>query len=292
MESFVILAVSAISSGCLYGLVGMALAIIYSASKLINFAQGEFVMLGSMCAYVLIVVAGVGFVPSMLLAAAMVGVVGIAVMKFVMAPHLARGTASFSMIIVLMGVSIFIGQATLIATGAVGYSVPYAFGSGSRMIFGVPLQPHHFLVIGVTILVTIGYWFLMNRSMLGLATRAVGFNRDMAFLTGINVSRIVMFSFLLSAAISGLAGALVAPLIGFRPLMGMALVFKGFMALVIGGGFGKPYGALLGGIFIAALSTLLTGLGFSEFADAATFLAMLAVIIWRPTGLTNQADDH
>lgn len=292
MESFVILAVSAISSGCLYGLVGMALAIIYSASKLINFAQGEFVMLGAMCAYLLIVVSGFGFLPSMLLAAAIVGLVGIGVMKFVMAPHLARGTSSFSMIIVLMGVSIFIGQATLIGTGAVGHSVPYAFGSGSRMFFGVPLQPHHFLVIGVTALVTIGYWFLMNRSMLGLATRAVGFNRDMAFLTGINVSRIVMFSFLLSAAISGLAGALVAPLVGFRPLMGMALVFKGFMALVIGGGFGKPYGALLGGIFIAALSTLLTGLGFSEFADAATFLAMLAVIIWRPTGLTNQADDH
>jgi branched-chain amino acid transport system permease protein len=113
----------------------------------------------------------------------------------------------------------------------------------------------------------------------------------MSYLTGINVSRIVMFSFLLSAAISGLTGALAAPLLGARPLMGMPLVFKGFMALVVGGGFGKPYGALLGGLFIAMLGTLLTGLGFSEFSEVTTFLVMLAVIIWRPTGLTNQAEE-
>jgi len=288
METFSILAVSAISIGCVYGLVGMSLAVIYNVSNVINFAQGEFVMVGAVVAYALTGPLGMGYVPTVVVAAVSVGALGYIVVKLAVGPHLARGTAEFPMIIVLMGVSIGISQIVLLITGPVGHSVPYAFGPQTITILGIPIQPHNFLIIGMTILVAIGYWFLMKHTMLGMATRAVGFNRDMAHLTGISVMRIVVFVFVLSGLISGMTGALVAPLIGAQPLMGLDLVFKGFMALVLGGGFSNPYGALLGGITISVLSTTLVGFGYGSISEVSIFLAMLAVIVWRPTGLMGE----
>jgi branched-chain amino acid transport system permease protein len=140
------------------------------------------------------------------------------------------------------------------------------------------------IIIVSTVILVISYWFCLNKTLWGTALRATGFNRDASTLMGIQTSRMVAVAFVMGGVIASLAGILCAPLAAFNALGGLPLGINGFIALIVGG-WGNPYAAVLGGITLGLIRSLLTGYFSSTHAEVATFLVLMVVLQLKPTGL-------
>jgi branched-chain amino acid transport system permease protein len=151
-------------------------------------------------------------------------------------------------------------------------------------IIGLSIDHQGVLIIIATVLLVIGYWFLLNKTRLGLALRATGFNREVSIILGVQTSKMVGLSFLISGVIAGIAGILCAPLSAFNALQGLPLAVNGFIAVIVGG-WGNPYAAVLGGITLGLVRALLTGYFSSAHAEMATFIVLIIVLTSKPQGL-------
>jgi branched-chain amino acid transport system permease protein len=150
--------------------------------------------------------------------------------------------------------------------------------------WGVFIDSQGVLIIISTVLLVIAYWFLLNKTHLGTALRATGFNREVSTLMGIQTSKMVGLSFVVSGVIAAIAGVLCAPLSPFTSTEGLPLGVNGFIALIVGG-WGNPYAAVLGGITLGLIRGLLTGYLSSAHAELATFFVLILVLTLKPNGL-------
>jgi len=140
------------------------------------------------------------------------------------------------------------------------------------------------LIVLTTLALVIAYWLLLNKTRTGAALRATGFNREVSTLLGIQTSRMVCLSFVISSVIAAIAGILCAPLSAYTALDGLPLAVNGFIALIVGG-WGNPYAAVLGGITLGVIRALLTGYFSSTHAELATFVVLLFVLTVKPSGI-------
>jgi branched-chain amino acid transport system permease protein len=272
---------SGITVGAVYALVALGFTIIYNASDVVNFAQGEFVMLGGMITFVAYT-AGVPLPLAALLAIVVTAAVGVAMNKLAIEP--ARGAPVVSLIIITIGASIFIRGVAQIVFGKQIHTFPAFSGDEPIRVLGATILPQSLWVIGGAVAVFIGLWIFFTRTLTGSALLATSNNRLAAQLVGINTKFIMTLSFALSAGIGALAGVLVTPITLTSYDVGLALALKGFAAAMLGG-MGNPKGALVGGLLLGLLEALTAGYLSSQYKDAAAFIVILAVLFFMPQGL-------
>jgi branched-chain amino acid transport system permease protein len=273
--------ISGITIGAIYAVIALGFTIIYNSTEVINFAQGEFVMLGGMAVIALISI-GLPLGLSFILAVLSVTLVGITLERFTIRP--ARSSSPITLIIITVGASIFLRGMAMMLWGKDALGLKPFTGSDPIHVAGATLVPQSLWVLGVTVVVTVGLQFFYKRTITGKAMRACAFNRRAASLVGISVNRMVLVSFALSAAIGAAAGIVIVPITLCGYDVGTMLGLKGFCAAVLGG-LGSSPGSILGGFLLGVLEALGAGLISSGFKDAIAFFVLLLVLFIRPSGL-------
>ncbi len=272
---------SGVTVGAVYALVALGFTIIYNASDVVNFAQGEFVMLGGMFT-VFAFEAGLPLPLAALLAIIATAAIGVALNKLAIEP--ARGAPVVSLIIITIGASILIRGLTQIAFDKQLHRFPAFSGDAPIQIVGATMLPQSLWVIAGALAIFVGLWLFFTRTLTGRAVLATANNRIAAQLVGINTKYVMTLSFALSAAIGALAGVLVTPITLTGYDIGIALALKGFAAAMLGG-MGNPKGALVGGLLLGVIEALTAGYLSSQYKDAAAFVIILAVLFAMPQGL-------
>jgi branched-chain amino acid transport system permease protein len=278
---------SGLSNGAIYALIGFGFAVIYNATGIINFAQGEFVMLGGILTIFFLSVLHVPLVPAILLAIVASTLVGVLFERLAIRPL--KDASPLSMIIITIGASIFIRGAAMLLWGKDTHALP-AFSSNEPLyIAGATILPQHLWLLGVTFLIIIASRLFFNHSIVGKAMRACSYNPRAAGLVGINVKNMVMLSFALSSAIGSLAGIIIAPLTMTSYDVGVMLGLKGFCAVIIGG-MSSGMGTILGGFLLGLLESLGAGFISASYKDAIAFIILLLILFIRPEGLFKQKE--
>lgn len=272
---------SGVTIGAIFGIVALGFTMIYNVSGVVNFAQGEFVMLGGMLT-VTGIAAGLPYALAALLAIALVCLLSVGLFDFAIRP--ARGAPVFVLIIITIGASILVRGLAKIAYGAQPRSLPGVFGEEPLRVAGAVILPQSVLLIVVSIAIFGGLFLLMRHTAIGHAVVASSYNPKAAQLVGIDVASMTRFSFALSAGIAALSGILIAPITLVSYDMGTMLALKGFAAAILGG-MGNPLGSVLGGLIVGLVESFAAGYVSSQYKDAAAFLIIVLVLFAMPNGL-------
>jgi branched-chain amino acid transport system permease protein len=270
-----------VTVGAIYALVALGFTLIYNSSHVINFAQGEFVMIGGM-ATVFLIAAGVPMPLAVAAAIALGTLVGMALEKFAIEP---AGRASVvSLIIITIGASIFLRGLAQLVWDKKLHALPPFTGDAPIDVAGATILPQSLWIFAVTVfLVLVLRWFFA-RTLLGKAMLAVANNRAAAQLVGINVRRVQLASFALSASLGAVAGILIAPITLTAYDIGTMIGLKGFAAAILGG-LGSGPGAILGGLVLGVVEALGAGYLSSAYKDAIAFVIILLVLFFLPRGI-------
>jgi branched-chain amino acid transport system permease protein len=272
---------SGVTLGATYALVGIGFSIIYNASNVINFAQGEFVMLGGM-ATVFLIGAGVPMPLAILIAILIAGLVGLAFERFAIEP--ARGADVVTLIIITIGASITIRGVAQIIWDKEFHVVPPFSGDEPISFMGATILPQSLWVLGLAFVIVVGLQYFFNKTLMGKAIIATSHNRDAAKLVGINTQMVLLMSFGLSAGLGAMAGIMVAPITLTNYEVGIMLGLKGFCAAILGG-LGNSMGAVVGGLIVGISEAMGAGYISSDYKDAIAFILILGVLIFMPNGL-------
>jgi branched-chain amino acid transport system permease protein len=272
---------SGLTVGAIYALVALGFTLIYNASDIINFAQGEFVMLGGMIT-VFAALAGIPLPLAALIAIAVTTAVGLALHRFAIEP--ARGASPVALIMITIGASVFLRGVAQIVFDKRFHSLPALFGADPIHFGGAAILPQSLVVLAGAAVIVVLLWLFVERTLLGKAVIATAANRLAARLIGVDTRRIVDFSFAVSAAIGAIAGILVTPITLTSYDVGTLLALKGFAAAMLGG-IGSPLGAVVGGLLIGMIEALSAGYISSSYKDAVAFLIILIVLVAMPQGL-------
>ena len=276
---------SGLTVGAIYALVALGFTLIYKASDIINFAQGEFVMLGGMIT-VFGAQAGLPLPVAALLAVILTTAIGLALHRFAVAP--ARGATPVALIMITIGASIFLRGVAQIVFDKRFHSLPSLFGGDPIKFGGAAILPQSLVVLASATVIVVVLWLFIDRTMLGKAVIATAANRLAARLIGVDTRRIVDFSFAVSATIGAIAGILITPIALTRYDAGTLLALKGFAAAMLGG-IGSAPGAVVGGLLIGMIEAMSAGYLSSNYKDAVAFLIILVVLIFIPQGLFGRA---
>jgi len=267
--------------GAIYALVALGFSIIYNASQVINFAQGEFVMIGGM-ATVSFIGAGVPLALAVVLAVVAATLVGVALEKF--AVERARGAPVVTLIIITIGASILLRGLAGVVWDKNIHALPAFSGDRPIAVGGATVLPQSLWVLGVTLAAVAALWWFFNRTLYGKAMLATSHNRLAAQLVGISVRRVLLVAFGLAAGLGALAGILIGPISFTAWDVGVMLGLKGFAAAILGG-LGSGPGAVLGGLLLGLVEALSAGYVSSAYKDVIAFGIMLAVLVLMPNGL-------
>jgi branched-chain amino acid transport system permease protein len=272
---------SGITVGATYALAALGFTLIYNASNVINFAQGEFIMLGGMLA-VYFTQAGWPLPAALVLAIVLPAIVGVVVEKLAIEP--VKGAESVTLIIITIGASLVIRGLVQVWLGKNTFSLPAFSGDTPLQILGATLMPQSLWVLGVTAIVVVALWYFFNRTLHGKAMLATSHNRVAAELVGINTNWVLFVSFAMSAALGALGGILVTPITLTSYDVGIMLGLKGFVAAVVGGwatGWVQWWAACWSGI----LEAMGAGYISSSYKDAMPFVLILLILFFMPRGL-------
>jgi branched-chain amino acid transport system permease protein len=267
--------------GAMYSLAALGYALIYNASHLVNFAQGEFIMIGAVTAAVL-VEQGAPLPVATAGAVLLTTLVGALTERLAIRP--AQGAPLVTLLIITMGVGLILKGAVQLAFGKGTYSLPAFSGDAPILIGKAALAPQSFWVMGCTAVVVLMLAWYFARTLGGKAMLATSHNPFAAQLMGIDTSRVLMMSFALAAALGATGGVLTAPITFTSSEAGTVLGLKGFAAAALGG-IGSGYGALAGGLLLGVIEALTAGYVSSAYKDAVAFVLLLLVLIFMPRGL-------
>ena len=272
---------SGLTVGAVYALVALGFTLIYNASDVVNFAQGEFVMLGGMITF-FAWHAGIPLPLAAILAVAAAATLGVLLNKLAIEP--ARGAPVVSLIVITIGASIFLRGAAQLVFDKQLHRFPGFSGDDPINIFGATILPQSLCVIAVAVAIFVLLKLFFARTLTGKAVLATADNRIAASLVGINPNTMMTLSFAVSAAIGALAGVLATPITLTSYDLGVAIGLKGFAAAMLGG-MGIPIGALVGGLLLGLIEALTAGYVSSVYKDAVAFVIILAVLFAMPQGL-------
>ena len=289
LDQFFQYLISGITQGSIYALVALGFTIVYAVTKIINFAQGEFVMLGGMLSFTLINAAGIPFVPSLILAVLSTAVVGAALYMF--AIRTARKASVVSLIIITIGASIFIRGIARQLLGVDSVRPPFFSGDESLVFMGAIVRPQALWIIGTTIVITVILHLFLSYTMMGNALKASAISKVAAAKVGINTRTMALCAFVLAAIIGGIGGVVMAPLALTSYNVGVMLGLKGFVSASIGG-FKSPIISVIGGIGIGIVESLAVGINWgpftSSYKDAIAIVVLLLILLIRSGTLATE----
>jgi branched-chain amino acid transport system permease protein len=267
--------------GATYALAALGYTLVYNASGLINFAQGEFIMLGAMVASAL-VAAGVPVLPSLVLAIVFTTLIGVIMAKFAVGP--ARASSMTTLIIITLGAGQVIRGAVEIGLGKGNHALPGLSEDRPLNIVGATLAPQAIWIMAISLVIVIALFWYFSSTLHGKALVATSHNRLAAQLVGINTTGILTFSFALSASLGAVGGVLLAPLTFTSYDAGTMLGLKGFVAAAFGG-LGSSVGAVIGGLALGIIESMTSAYISSAYKDAVAFVLIILMFSIAPHGL-------
>lgn len=283
MDQFLQQLVNGVSLGSIYALIALGYTMVYGIIKLINFAHGDVYMIGAYVGFAVTTYAGLGFVPALIISMVACSVLGMTIEKIAYKPL--RNSTRIAVLITAIGMSLLLEYVMMYFVGAEVRSYPKLL-SASVLKFGnviISMQQIYIIVTAIALMVILQY--VVNKTKVGKAMRAVSADPDAAQLMGIKVDSTISFTFAIGSALAGAGGVLVGIYYNsIDPLMGMMPGLKAFVAAVFGG-IGSIPGAMIGGLSIGMLETLVSGYGFSMYRDAAVFAFLIVILILKPSGL-------
>jgi len=276
---------SGITVGSIYGLIAVGFCIVYNATEVINFSQGEFVMLGGMIGAVVFKAWGLPLPLVFLLSVAACFLLGWICEKLTIG--LSRSHDILNLIIITFGLAIAIKGAVMMIWGKFAKDMPAFSGEIPLTIMGATLVPQAIWIVGVSVLVMLCMRLFLNNTAIGIAMRASASEKVAASLVGIPVKLISSISFAIASAIGAVAGLIITPLTLTSYDHGTMLGLKGFCAAIIGG-MGNIYGGFLGGLILGLLEAFGAGIVSSGYRDVVAFLALILLLLIRPSGLLGE----
>lgn len=285
MEQLLQQAVNGISLGSIYALIALGYTMVYGIIKLINFAHSDVYMVGAYTGYFCMTVFHFGLMPSLVIAMVVCMVLGVAIEKIAYKPL--REASRITVLITAIGVSLFLEYGTMFFVKANVRSYPAMTGmyAQSWKIGSIVITMQQILIVSVTVVLMILLQFIVKRTRIGKAMRAVSLDQDAAELMGISVDTTISFTFALGSLLAGAAGVLVGIYYNsINPLMGIIPGLKAFVAAVLGG-IGIIPGAMIGGYLIGIIEVFVSGYVNSMYRDAVVFAILILILIVKPSGI-------
>lgn len=275
-----------IAVGTLYGMLALSVSLIYASLDIIHFAQGEIFTLGAFLGWVLYM-NHVPFALAVILGMAGTCVFAVLIQKTIYNPIL-KMSGGFSVrgltfVVAGFGMSAILQNAYWLIFNAASKSYNMDFGE-SITLGSVSIQPVYIIILILALIVMTALHLMFKKTKIGLAMKAVSYNKDISSLMGVEVNTVISFAFGLAAALSALAGILSAQIIFVRYNMCAVMLLKAFSAAVVGG-LGNVYGAMLGGILIGVVETLGGSIIGTQYKDIVSFVIMIIVLMVKPGGL-------
>jgi len=285
--------INGLALGAIYALIALGYTMVYGVLRFINFAHSDVLMLGAFAAYYLtknipaLATPGVGnALIVILLSAAICAIIGMTIEFLAYRPL--RKRPRLTVLITAIGVSLFIeftGQHEKVF-GAATKPFPQLLPTTDVALWGLHISSNDLVVLLLTGILLLALWYIVQRTKIGMAMRAVSYNEQAAALMGVNVNGIISFTFALGSALAAVAGifySMRSP--GIEPLMGIQPGLRAFIAAVLGG-IGNLPGAALGGVVLGLLETFFGGLpGLSSYRDGIAFALLILILMFRPAGL-------
>jgi branched-chain amino acid transport system permease protein len=277
--------VNGLTSGAFYVLMALGFTLIFGILRLVNFAHGEFYMLGAFAVYHLTTQLGLNYFLALALAAIAVGVIGFVTERAIFAPLRGR---ELSMLMSALGLQIAIQGVMAVVEGVDGMSIP-APVSGVIRAGDLTFPYERLLVVGMTIGVLAAFYFLIKHTMLGQSLRAIAQDEEAAKMQGIPVNRIFGIAFALGAGLAAIAGGLIGPVFSLHVYMGQAALLKAFIVVILGG-LGSIPGAVVGGLLLGVAESAFSTLFGALTADMLGFLMIMGILLWKPHGLLERGE--
>jgi branched-chain amino acid transport system permease protein len=303
VDTFIQLTIDALTLGSVYALIALGYTLVYGVLKLLNFAHGDVFMVGSFIGYgALQLLGGTAnpVVPIWLLLvlvtlAGMAGcaVLGVVIERFAYRPL--RDAPRIAPLISALGVSFFLANSMQLLFGATPRNYDtFSLANGALYLRGIDignvrLPLLRIITIGSAFVLMLMLWFLVNRTRTGKAMRATSFDREAAAMMGIDIDRVIVFTFVLGSALAGAAGVMFALRVPTQVSIGFVAGLKGFTAAVIGG-IGSIPGAMAGGLILGFAESYAQGYISTKWSDLIVFSILIAFMIFRPQGLLGRAD--
>jgi len=272
---------SGITSGSVYALTAIGFTLVFSATRIINFAQGQMVMLGGMLG-VSLYDAGLPLWACFLGAVVMVALISVGMEEVAIRPLMKKGV--LAQIIATVGASFVLETAAMLIWGRDARTMPPFSGEEPIAIGRATIVPQTLWVLGLTFVVVLALTLFYRKSLFGVAIRACAVNPEAARLQGISYRRVVLFTFALTGGIAAAAGVMITPISFVSYSSGTLLGLKGFAAATLGG-LGNPLGAVVGGFALGIIEALGIGVVSAGYKDAIAFVILLLVLFVRPAGL-------
>ncbi len=296
LQNFII----GIQTGAVYALIAVGYTMVYGVLRLINFAHGDVYMVGAFVGLTLAARMGFataasipGFTLIFFFTLAICAVLGVAIERFAYRPL--RRAPRITALITAIGVSLLLEALAQLIWGAAPQYFPTMelFRLQPVRIGAVELNAKYFLILFLSLFLMTALWFIVTRTRVGKAMRAVSHDHEAAALMGINVNRIISVTFALGSALAAAAGLLVSAVTNVKidPLVGVMPGLKAFVAAVLGG-IGNIPGALVGGLVMGVAEAFVAGMAggkFSTWRDAIAFILLILILIFRPAGLLGRA---
>jgi branched-chain amino acid transport system permease protein len=274
-----------LTTGSTYALIAIGFSLIHNATGIVNFAQGEFVMLGGMFMITFYSFLKIPLLPAFFLTTFSVAAVGLLLGQGPI--RRAKSKEILILVMITVGASIFIKGLSMILWGKNPMTLPPFSGEAPLVFWGAAVMPQSIWIFGITVSVVLALNYFFKGTLTGKAMRAVAASRRSAVLTGIPVDRLILLSFTLSGALGAVAGIILTPITTTAYDGGVMLGLKGFSAAILGG-YGSMPGAVVGGLLLGVLESLAAGLISSEYKDALAFLILLTVLFFKPNGILGQ----
>ncbi|WP_431028478.1 branched-chain amino acid ABC transporter permease [Lysinibacillus sp. LZ02] len=275
--------VNGISLGSIYALIALGYTMVYGIIKLINFAHGDVFMLGAFIGFYAIARWDMHFIPALLLAMVLCAVIGVIIER--VAYKRLRNATRIAALITAIGVSLLIEYTVIFFRGPSPEAYPKVIENKTIEILGAQIGVQSILILVISFVLMMLLQFIVHQTKIGKAMRAVSHDADAARLMGINVDNTISATFAIGSALAGAAGVIFGIYYTrIDPLMGVLPGLKAFVAAVLGG-IGIIPGAMVGGLVLGVVETIVSALGYSLWRDAAAFVILILILIIRPSGI-------
>jgi len=275
--------INGISLGSIYALIALGYTMVYGIIKLINFAHGDIYMVGAYVAFFATTYLKLSFFPALLLAMVVAAIVGVIIERLAYRPL--RYAPRIAILITAIGVSLLLEYGGILLVSPQPRTFPAIFQAEVYTFGNIVVNSQQVLILAVALSLMVILTYVVQRTKIGKAMRAVSFDTDAAKLMGIDVDRIISITFAIGSALAAAAGMLVGVYYNsIDPLMGILPGLKAFVAAVLGG-IGIIPGAMVGGVLLGIIEALVSGFISSTFRDAAAFAILIIILLFKPSGL-------
>ncbi|MDF2634598.1 MAG: ABC-type transporter, integral rane subunit [Pelosinus sp.] len=282
-QQFIQQLINGVSLGSIYALIALGYTMVYGIIKLINFAHGDIYMVGAYVAFFATTFLKLSFFPALIVSMAVAAALGMTIERLAYRPL--RKAPKIAILITAIGVSLLLEYGGMLLVTPQPRTFPALFDTKIFTFGNIVVNSQQVVILAISVVLMIILTYVVQRTKIGKAMRAVSFDTDAAKLMGIDVDRVISITFAIGSALAAAAGMLVGVYYNsIDPLMGIMPGLKAFVAAVLGG-IGVIPGAMLGGIIMGVIEAMVSGFISSTFRDAAAFAILIIILLVKPSGL-------